>query len=115
MTFFGNDAWWWPFLFILLAGWLATDSWRFLGVYLGGKIPENSEMLVLVRSVATALIAAVIGNLIVFPAGDLADTPLLLRIGAAAAGFGAYLVSGKRVLLGLAATELVLVAGIFLA
>ena len=114
MTFFGNDAWWWPFLFILVGGWMATDGWRFLGVYLGGRIPETSDALVLVRAVATALVAAVIGNLIVFPVGDLAATPLPLRIGAAVIGFVAYLLAGKRVLVGIGAAEAVLLAGIFL-
>jgi hypothetical protein len=115
MTFASIDAWWWPFLFIVLAGWLATDSWRFLGVYLGGRISEDSDLLVLVRAVATALVAAVIGNLIVFPSGALAATPLALRIGAAAIGFAAYFFLGRRVLLGIIVAEAVLAAGIFLA
>lgn len=79
MSFDAFDAWWWPYLFILLAGWLATDSWRYLGVYLGGKMSEESDILVFVRCVATALVAAVIANLIVFPSGALADSPLVLR------------------------------------
>jgi hypothetical protein len=83
MTFEAIDAWWWPYLFILIAGALATDIWRFLGVYLAGGIAEDSDLLVLVRCVATALVAAVIANLIVFPSGALAETPAALRIGAA--------------------------------
>jgi hypothetical protein len=115
MTFTSLDLWWWPFLFILVAGWLATDAWRFLGVYFGGRIAEDSDLLVLVRAVATALVAAVIGNLIVFPSGALAATPLALRMGAAAAGFAAYFLLGKRVLVGIIVAEAVLAAGIFLA
>lgn len=114
MTFDAIDTWWWPFLFILIAGWLATDAWRFLGVYLGGRISENSDILVLVRTIATALVAAVIGNLVVFPSGALADTSLVLRLGAAAAGFLAYLGLGKRVIVGIAVAELLLVLGILL-
>lgn len=114
MTFWSVYAWWWPFLFILLAGWLATDVWRFLGVYFGGRISEDSDLLVLVRAVATALVAAVIGNLIVFPSGALAATPFALRIGAAALGFAAYFVLGKRVLVGIIVAEAVLGAGLFL-
>lgn len=114
MTFTSIDAWWWPFLFILVAGWLATDSWRFLGVYFGGRISEDSDLLVLVRAVATALVAAVIGNLIIFPSGALAASPLGLRMGAAALGFAAYFFLGKRVLVGIVAAEAVLVAGILL-
>ena len=110
MTFMSLDLWWWPFLFILVAGWLATDAWR----YFGGRIAEDSDLLVLVRAVATALVAAVIGNLIVFPSGALAATPLGLRLGAAAVGFAAYFLLGKRVLVGIIVAEAVLAAGIFL-
>lgn len=111
MTFDAFDAWWWPFLFILVGGWLATDAWRFLGVYLGDRLAEDSDLLVLVRAVATALVAAVVGNLIVFPSGALADTPLVLRIGAAAAGFAAYLSIGRRVVVSIMVAEAILLAG----
>jgi hypothetical protein len=114
MTFDAFDVWWWPFLFILVAGWLATDFWRYLGVYLGGHLSEDSDLLVMVRAVATALVAAVIGNLIVFPSGALADAALALRIGAAAAGFAAYLLLGRRILVGILCAEAVLVAGLVL-
>ncbi|MBE7185552.1 MAG: AzlD domain-containing protein [Methylobacterium mesophilicum] len=114
MTFdaFGNPLW--PYLFILIAGSFATDIWRFLGVAFGSRIDPDSEMLVMVRTLATALVAGVIGNQIVFPSGALADVPLLLRIGAAAAGFAAYLALGRRVLLGILVAEAVLLAGILL-
>ena len=114
MTFDALDAWWWPYLFIIVAGWAATDCWRFLGVFLGGRISEDSEAIVLVRCIATALVAAVIGNLIVFPSGALANTALVLRIGAAMVGFVAYLTLGKRVLIGILAGEAVLLAGVYL-
>jgi hypothetical protein len=112
MTFDAFDFWWWPFLFILAAGWLATDFWRYLGVYLGGHLSEDSDLLVLVRAVATAMVAAVIGNLIVFPSGALADTALALRIAAAAIGFVAYLSLGRRIIVGIIAAEAVLLAGL---
>lgn len=111
MTFHAIDAWWWPFLFILVAGWLATDAWRFLGVYLGGRIGEDSDLLVLVRALATALVAAVIGNLIVFPSGELADTSFALRLASAAVGSLAYLWLGRKVLVGIVVAEVVLLAG----
>jgi hypothetical protein len=114
MTYHAIDAWWWPYLFILVAGFAATDVWRFLGVYLGGRVKDDSEILVLVRAIATALVAAVIGNLIVYPSGALADTPLALRAGAAAVGFAAYLFSGNRMLVGILVAETALVAGMLL-
>lgn len=114
MTFFSNSAWWWPYLFILAGGWFATDIWRFLGVYFGGRMSEDSEAMVLVRTMATALVAAVIGNLIVFPTGALADTSLAFRTGAAALGFLAFIVSGKRMLVGIITTELLLCIGLYI-
>lgn len=113
MTFDAYDVWWWPYLFILVAGWLATDAWRFLGVYLAGHIRPDAEILVLVRALATALVAAVIANLIVFPTGALAAAPLALRIGAAVVSFGVYIAFGRKVWLGALAGEAVLIGGMF--
>lgn len=113
MSYFGYEAWWWPFFFILVAGWLATDAWRYLGVYLGGRIRDDSEMLVLVRAIATALVAAVIGNLILFPSGELASTSAALRIGAACAGFIAYLMVRKTVIVGILVAEAILLVGLY--
>ncbi|MDI6026136.1 AzlD domain-containing protein [Corticibacterium sp. UT-5YL-CI-8] len=114
MTFQSIDSWWWPFLFILVGGWLATDTWRFLGVYFGGRISDESDALVLVRCVATALVASVIGNLVVFPSGELANTSLILRLVAMASGFAAFLGLGRHVVLGIAVAIGVLEVGIFL-
>lgn len=112
MTFHGIDAWWWPYAFILIAGWGMTYPWRFLGVYLGGQLGENAAVLVLVRAVATALVAAVIGNLICYPTGVAADTTLALRLGAAASGFAAYLLLGRKVLAAIVVAEIVFMTGI---
>ncbi len=114
MTFHGNDAWWWPYVFILIAGWMATDTFRFLGVYFGGKLSETSEILVIIRAVATALVAAVVGNLVFFPSGALADVSPFIRAGAFTAGFAVYLFSGKKVLLGILSAEAVLFAATIL-
>lgn len=114
MTFSSFGAWWWPYLFIIVAGWLMTDSFRFLGVYFGGRISDDSEALVVVRALATALVAAVIGNLVVFPSGALADAPLWLRVGSVAVGFVAYLALRKSVLFGILIGEAVLLAGLYL-
>lgn len=111
MTFDAIDTWWWPYLFILVAGWLATDSWRFLGVYFGGRISEESQAMVLVRCVATALVAAVISNLLFFPSGALGTSPVALRLAAAGLGFLAYMTLGRRVIVGIAVAEAVFIAG----
>jgi hypothetical protein len=99
---------WWPYLFILVAGWLATDVWRWIGVLAGGRLREESELLVWVRAVATALVAGVISRLILFPAGALAEA---LRVAAAALGWLAFWTAGKRILVGVLTAEAVLIGG----
>ena len=113
MTFHASDSWWWQYAFILIGGWLATDMWRFLGAYFGSRISEDSDAIVFVRCLATALGAAVIGNLVVFPSGVLAAVPLWLRVGAAVTGFLAYLLAGRSVLVAILAAEAVLLTAIY--
>jgi hypothetical protein len=102
---------WWPYLFILVAGGLATDVWRWIGVLAGGRLREDSELLVWVRAVATALVAGVISRLILFPAGALAEAPLVLRVAAAALGWLAFWAAKKRILVGVLTAEAVLIGG----
>lgn len=105
MTFGSLDAAWWPFLFILLVGWLPSDLWRVVGTFASGWIEPDGELIVLVRAVANALVAAVIARLVFFPTGPLADYPLWLRLAAFALGVAAYLGAGKRLFLGIATAE----------
>jgi hypothetical protein len=108
-----TENWWAPYLFIAIAGWLATDLWRWLGVLAGNRLKEDSEALHWVRAVATALVMAVTAKLIVFPTGSLEASPLWLRIGAAALGFIAFLLAGQRVIVGVAVPVLLLAGGLF--
>lgn len=102
----------WPYLFIAVAGWLATDIWRWLGVLLGNRVDEGSALINWVRAVATALVAAVIARMILFPNGALAHSPLWLRL--AAVGFGAacFFLAGRRQIVGIAAAIAFLAAGL---
>ncbi len=108
------DAWWAPYVFIAIAGWIATDFWRWLGVIAGNRLKEDSEALNWVRAVATALVMAVTAKLIVFPTGTLADSPIWLRIGSSALGFAAFLLSGQRVVVGVLVPIILLGLGMFL-
>ena len=114
MNWLSFDTWWWPYLFILIAGALATDIWRFLGVLVGGKMREDSQALVLVRCVATALVAGVIAQLILYPTGELANSPMWLRAGSAMLGFVAFLLTGQRILVGVLTGEALLLTGLLL-
>lgn len=105
------DAWWWPYVFIAIAGWLATDIWRWLGVLVGNRLKQDSAALTWVRAVATALLAAVIAKLILYPTGELQNVPVELRLIAVSVGFAAFLLGGKRIWLGIATALGVLIGG----
>lgn len=104
---------WWTYIVIVVAGFLATDIWRWLGVLAGNRLDDDSEALYWVRAVATALVMAVTAKLIVFPTGTLADSPLWLRLGAAGIGFAVFLCAGRRVVVGVAVPIVLLVAGLW--
>lgn len=102
---------WWPYVFVLVAGFLATDSWRWTGVLIGGSLREDSDLMMWVRAVATALVAGVIAKIVLFPQGSLAEVPLVLRLGALAAGYGVFYMAGRRMLFGILAAEALLIGG----
>jgi hypothetical protein len=102
----------WTFIVIAVAGFVATDVWRWLGVLTGNRLNEESEALHWVRAVATALVMAVTAKLIVFPTGALAASPLWLRLAAAGIGFALFLASGKKVAIGVIAPIAILMLGL---
>lgn len=113
MTFSAIDTWWWHYAFIAIAGWLATDIWRWLGVLIGNRLDEGSQALILVRAIAVSLVAAVIAQLILFPSGALAQTPTWLRVGSAFAGFAAFHFAGQRIWVGVGVAIVLLALGQF--
>jgi hypothetical protein len=105
----------WGYLVLVLVGFLPADVWRLLGVVLARGIDEESEIVVWVRSVATAVLAGVIAKILFFPPGALAAIPLIIRLAAIACGFLAYLLIRRSVFAALAAGEAVLIAAGFIA
>lgn len=101
----------WPYLLVILAGFLPTEIWRSLAVVFARGFDEDSEALILVRAVATALLAAVVARLVLIPPGELVDVPLFIRIGAVAGGFLVYLLAWRSVFLGILFGEAVIIGG----
>ena len=64
-----------PYLALLLVGFLPSEVWRWLGIVLGRGLDENSEIILWVRGVATALVAAVVARIVAIPAGRAAGVP----------------------------------------
>jgi len=101
----------WPYLLLILVGFLPNEVWRALGLVLARGLNEDSQIVVWSRAVATAILAGVIAKLILFSSGELANVPLALRVGAAAAGFAAFLLIRRSVFAGVLVGELALLAG----
>ena len=60
---------------------LATYVSRFLGVFSSEKIDENSRIFRLFDCIAYSTLAALISKVVIFPAGDLADVDVFVRLG----------------------------------
>ena len=101
----------WPYVALLLVGFLPNEVWRYLALIMAHSLDEDSELVVLARTIATALITGVVAKLVVFSGGELAGFPFALRLGAAAAGFIAFAVFHRSVFAGVAAGEAVLIVG----
>jgi hypothetical protein len=100
-----------PYLALILAGFLPNEVWRWLGLVFASGLDENSQIVVWVRAVATAILAGVIAKLILFSSGALASVPMSVRVAAAVCGLAVFLVARRSVFAGVAAGELALVVG----
>ena len=100
-----------PYLALILVGFLPNEVWRVMGIVVVRGLDENSQIIVWVRAVATAILAGVMAQLIMTTSGALAAIPLFVRIGAAVIGFAAFMVARKSVFIGVLAGELVFLAG----
>lgn len=100
-----------PYLVLILVGFLPNEIWRALGLVLARGLNEDSEVVVWSRAVATAILAAVIAKLILFPSGTLDNIPLAVRIGAAVCGFVAFLCVKRSAFVGVLVGETTLLLG----
>jgi branched-subunit amino acid transport protein len=102
---------WHALVVLLVAGFLPNEIWRMLGLWLGGGIDEESDLLVWVRATATAILAGVIAQILVMPPGALASIPGPLRYGAVAAGLVAFMLTRRSILVGVIVGECVMLGG----
>lgn len=105
----------WPYLLLVLVGFLPNEIWRVLGLVAARGLDEDSEIVVWVRAVATAVLAAVIAKLTIFSPGVLASVPLAIRLLAVASGLAGYFAIRRSVFAGVIVGEVVLIGGALLA
>jgi hypothetical protein len=99
------------YLALVLAGFLPNEVWRWLGIVFARGLDEDSEIVVWVRAVATAILAGVIAKLTIFAPGVLATVPTGVRLAAVAAGFLAFVMIRRSVFAGVIIGELALIVG----
>jgi len=83
-----NDAGMWA---ALIAACIGTYLWRGLGVFLSGKISQNSEIFKWLSAVTYAMVAALTVRIILLPVGLLSTVPILIRLGVSIAAVGVML------------------------
>ena len=98
-----------PYLTLILIGFLPTEVWRVMAVFVSHRLDEDSEVLVLVRAIATALLAAVVAKLLLWPAGALAGVPLPARLGALGIAMAAHFLTRRSVVAAVIAGEAAMV------
>jgi hypothetical protein len=100
----------WPYLLIIIVGFMPSEIWRVLGVLLSHGLDERSEILVWIRAVAATLLAGVVAKLLLTPSGALAVVPLFGRVGSLLIGVAGYFVVRRSVIAGIILAEVTLIA-----
>jgi branched-subunit amino acid transport protein len=85
---------------IVLGGAAITYVWRALGVVVAGRFAPDGAAVRWVGCVAYAMLAGLFARMILLPAGQLAQVPLSLRVGAVLVAVVAWFLAGRSVFLG---------------
>ena len=67
-------------ILVILATSLATYLSRFLGVVSSEKIKETSKIFKWFNCIAYSVLAALIARMVIFPAGELAESGIVIRL-----------------------------------
>lgn len=104
----------WGYLILLGMALVFHEPWRWLGIVLGRGLDVESPLFSWVRAVATALIAALVMRLTLFPAGALGRMPTGLRVAAFSVGLAFFFFAGRKLAPGVIAGAVTLIAGVLL-
>lgn len=103
------DGSWQSYLTILVIALVAHESWRWLGAFLGRNVEQDDAVFIWVRYVSTAIVAALVMRLVLFPAGGLASVVLGIRVASVAVGAGIFIATRGNLAAGIATTCLTMV------
>jgi hypothetical protein len=100
-----------PYLVLIIVGFLPNEIWRMIGLVVSRGIDENSEIIVWVRAVATAILTGFVGKVVIFAPGSLGSVPLWIRLAAVIVGMLAFFVLGRSVLAAVATGTIAIAVG----
>ena len=80
---------------VILVTSFATYLSRFLGVVSSEKIKETSKIFKWFNCIAYSVLAALIARMVIFPAGELAESGILIRLFVVAASVVMFLFTKK--------------------
>jgi branched-subunit amino acid transport protein len=103
------------YLTLFVAGFLATEVWRWLGLAAGSRLDIGGAPFQWMRAVATALVAGLVTRMVLFPAGALANVTLAVRLGAFAGGVALYYLLRRNLAAGVGGGAALLMAAQLLA
>ena len=81
---------------VILVTSFATYLSRFLGVVSAEKIKETSKIFKWFNCIAYSVLAALIARMVIFPAGELAESDILIRLFVVAASVTMFLFTKKN-------------------
>ena len=90
------------------AGFVATYFWRALAVVAVTRIDPESDVLLWVRAVSTALVAALVMRMIIAPSDVLATIAVEYRFAAVAIGVGTFYATSRSTQIATLATVIAL-------
>lgn len=101
-------------IYIFVAGVAANGVWRLGGALLSSGISDDGAVITWVRAVSTALVAALISRIVLFPPGALADVDVVIRVIAFGLGIVAFFLTRRNLGVGILSGAVTLLAGHFL-
>ena len=105
----------WGYLILVGMALVFHEPWRWLGLALGRNLDIDGPVFAWVRAVATALVAALVMRLLLFPAGALAHLSPGIRVGAFAVGLAVFFGRGRKMAPGVLAGACTLIIGALIA
>ncbi|QPC41631.1 AzlD domain-containing protein [Kaustia mangrovi] len=97
-------------LVILVAGAAVTYVWRMIGAMVVSRLDPEGGLLLWVRAVATALVAALVVRLVLMPSEILAAASLASRLAALAIGLALFFLFRRNTAVGVGAAVVSLIA-----